>query len=154
MMKWIKRLFCEHEYEFVRNIYGDEINACGGYRSIWKCKKCSKIEYRKKLQTVSMLQRLDNLYDEYYHNKYEEWRTLRSDTLVNITNDMLETAKKGECWYTIVLICDEDANDKNYYEKWFTENNLKIEKIELFNQKEKCSKLNQYKFHIRWKYKY
>ena len=154
MMKWIKRLFCEHEYEFVRNIYGDEINACGGYRSIWKCKKCSKIEYRKKLQTVSMLQRLDNLYDEYYHNKYEEWRTLRSDTLVNITNDMLETAKKGECWYTIVLICDEDANDKNYYEKWFTENNLKIDKIELFNQKEKCSKLNQYKFHIRWKYKY
>ena len=154
MIKWVKRLFCEHEYEFVRNIYGDEINACGGYRSIWKCKKCSKIEYRKKLQTVSMLQRLDNLYDEYYHNKYEEWRTLRSDTLVNITNDMLEIAKKGECWYTIVLICDEDANDKNYYEKWFTENNLKIEKIELFNQKEKCSKLNQYKFHIRWKYKY
>ena len=36
----------------------------------------------------------------------------------------------------------------------FTENNLKIEKIELFNQKEKCSKLNQYKFYIRWKYKY
>ena len=154
MMKWIKRLFCEHEYEFVRNIYGDEINACGGYRSIWKCKKCGKIEYRKKLQTVSLLQRLDNLYDEYYHNKYEEWRTLRSDTLINITNDMLEAAKRGECWYTIVLICDEDANDKNYYEKWFTENNLKIDKIELFNQKEKCSKLNQYKFHVSWKYKY
>lgn len=153
-MNLLKRLFCEHEYEFVRNIYGDEINACGGYRSIWKCKKCGKIEYRKNLQTVSLLQRLDNLYDEYYHNKYEEWRTLRSDTLVNITNDMLEIAKKGECWYTIVLICDEDANDKNYYEKWFTENNLKIEKIELFNQKEKCSKLNQYKFHISWKYKY
>ena len=35
-------------------------------------KKCSKIEYRKNLQTVSMLQCLDNLYDEYYHNKYEE----------------------------------------------------------------------------------
>lgn len=65
MMKWIKRLFCEHEYEFVRNIYGDEINTCGGYRSIWKCKKCGKIEYCKKLQTVSLLQRLDNLYDEY-----------------------------------------------------------------------------------------
>ena len=145
---------CEHEYEFVRNIYGDEINLCGGYRSIWKCKKCGKIEYRKNLQTVSLLQRLDNLYDEYYHNKYEEWRTLRSDTLVNIANDMLEAAKRGECWYTIVLICDEDTNDKNYYEKWFTENNLKIDKIELFNQKEKCSKLNQYKFHIRWKYKY
>ena len=46
-MNLLKRLFCEHEYEFVRNIYGDEINACGGYRSIWKCKKCGKIEYRK-----------------------------------------------------------------------------------------------------------
>lgn len=154
MMKWIKRLFCEHEYEFVRNIYGDEINACGGYRSIWKCKKCGKIEYRKNLQTISLLQRLDNSYDEYYHNKYEEWQTLKSNTLVVIANDMLEAAKRGECWYTIVLICDEDINDKNYYEKWFTENNLKIDKIELFNQKEKCSKLNQYKFHIRWKYKY
>lgn len=153
-MNLLKRLFCEHEYEFVRNIYGDEINACGGYRSIWKCKKCGKIEYRKNLQTVSLLQRLDNLYDEYYHNKYEEWQTLKSNTLVVIANDMLEAAKRGECWYTIVLICDEDTNDKNYYEKWFTENNLKIDKIELFNQKEKCSKLNQYKFHIRWKYKY
>ena len=154
MMKWIKSLFCKHEYEFVRNIYGDEINACGGYRSIWTCKKCGKIEYRKNLQTVSLLQRLDNLYDEYYHNKYEEWQTLKSNTLVDIANDMLEAAKRGECWYTIVLICGEDTNDKNYYEKWFTENNLKIDKIELFNQKEKCSKLNQYKFHIRWKYKY
>ncbi len=145
---------CEHEYEFVRNIYGDEINLCGGYRSIWKCKKCGKIEYRKNLQKFSILQRLDNLYDEYYHNKYEEWQTLRADTLTKITTDMLEFAKRGECWYTIVLTCDEDVNDKNYYEKWFTENNLKIEKIELFNQKEKCSKLNQYKFYIRWKYKY
>ena len=154
MMKWIKSLFCEHEYEFARNIYGDEINACGGYRSIWKCKKCGKIEYCKNLQTISLLQRLDNLYDEYYHNKYEEWQTLKSNTLDDIANDMLEAAKRGECWYTIVLICDEDTNDKNYYEKWFTENNLKIDKIELFNQKEKCSKLNQYKFHIRWKYKY
>ena len=67
---------------------------------------------------------------------------------------MLKAAKRGECCYTIVLVCDEYTNDKNYYEKWFTENNLKIEKIELFNQKEKCSKLNQYKFHICWKYKY
>jgi len=151
-MNWFKK--CEHEYEFVRNIYGDEINWCGGYRSIWKCKKCGKIEYRKNLQKFSMLQRLDNLYDEYYHNKYEEWQTLRADTLTKITTDMLEAAKRGECWYTIVLICDEDANDKNYYEKWFTENNLKIEEIELFNQKEKCDKLNQYQFHVRWKYKY
>lgn len=154
MMKWIKRLFCKHEYVFLRNIYGDEINWCGGYRSIWRCKKCGSLEYRKNLQKFSMLQRLDNLYDEYYHNKYEEWQTLRADTLTKMTTDMLEAAKRGECWYTIVLLCDEDTNDKNYYEKWFSENNLKIDEIELFNQKEKCDKLNQYKFHVRWKYKY
>lgn len=41
-MKFIKRLFCKHEYEFVRNIYGDEINMVGGRRSWWRCKKCGK----------------------------------------------------------------------------------------------------------------
>lgn len=48
-MKIFKRLFCKHEYEWERNIYGDEINYCGGKRSIWKCKKCGKIQYRDKL---------------------------------------------------------------------------------------------------------
>jgi hypothetical protein len=42
-MNFIKRLCCEHEYEFVRNIHGDEINWCGGHRSIWRCKKCGKV---------------------------------------------------------------------------------------------------------------
>lgn len=41
-MKFIKRLFCKHEYEFVRNIYGDEINMVNGRRSWWRCKKCGK----------------------------------------------------------------------------------------------------------------
>lgn len=45
-MNWFKSLFCKHEYEFVRNIYGDEINQLNGKRSEWKCKKCGKIEYR------------------------------------------------------------------------------------------------------------
>ena len=39
----IKRLFCKHEYEFERNIYGDEINHVGGCRSWWRCKKCGKL---------------------------------------------------------------------------------------------------------------
>ena len=39
-MGLIKRLFCEHEWEFDRNIYGDEINAAGGRRSWWRCPKC------------------------------------------------------------------------------------------------------------------
>ena len=45
----IKQLFCKHEYEFERNIYGDEINYCGGYRSWWRCKKCGKSHGREYL---------------------------------------------------------------------------------------------------------
>ena len=41
-MSFIKRLFCKHEYEFERNIYGDEINHVGGCRSWWRCRKCGK----------------------------------------------------------------------------------------------------------------
>jgi len=41
-MSIIKRLFCWHEYEFVRNIYGDEIVHAGYNRSWWRCKKCGK----------------------------------------------------------------------------------------------------------------
>ena len=41
-MSIIKRLFCRHEYEFVRNIYGDEIVHAGYNRSWWRCKKCGK----------------------------------------------------------------------------------------------------------------
>lgn len=55
-MNWFKRLFkkCNHDWEFVRNIYGDEINFRNGNRSEWQCKKCGKIEWRKNLQEYSM----------------------------------------------------------------------------------------------------
>lgn len=49
-MNIIKRLFCTHEYEFVRNIYGDEINWAGGKRSWWRCRKCGKLIARKELK--------------------------------------------------------------------------------------------------------
>lgn len=48
-MSWLKRLFCKHDYEFVRNIYGDEINHVGGRRSWWRCRKCGKWIARDKL---------------------------------------------------------------------------------------------------------
>lgn len=48
-MNWIKRLFCKHEHAFVRNIWGDEIIACGYKRSLWKCKRCGKYQLRDKL---------------------------------------------------------------------------------------------------------
>jgi len=43
MLNWIKALFCQHDLIFVRNIYGDEIIACGYKRSLLKCRKCGKI---------------------------------------------------------------------------------------------------------------
>lgn len=40
------RLFCRHDYVFVRNLYGDQINVFGGARSIWQCSKCNKEQWR------------------------------------------------------------------------------------------------------------
>lgn len=52
-MKTLKKMFCKHEnLEFIRNIYGDEINRISLkhiYRSIWQCKDCGKIVYKGKL---------------------------------------------------------------------------------------------------------
>lgn len=44
MIKFFKKLFCIHDFELQRIIYGDEIlyrNA----RQEWKCKKCGKYFY-------------------------------------------------------------------------------------------------------------
>lgn len=45
MIKFIKNLFCKHDYRHVRNIYGDEIIRGDWKRSEFKCKKCGKIHY-------------------------------------------------------------------------------------------------------------
>ncbi len=49
-MNWLKtaihRLFCRHDYSWLRNIYGDEIIYTGFKRSVWKCSKCGKYKYR------------------------------------------------------------------------------------------------------------
>lgn len=49
------RLFhrCKHEYQWKRNIHGDEINwlstAHEIFRSVWKCKECGKTQLRNGL---------------------------------------------------------------------------------------------------------
>ena len=48
-MNWIKRLFCAHSFEFVRNIHGDEIIMSGWKRSVWRCAKCGKFQDRDEL---------------------------------------------------------------------------------------------------------
>lgn len=45
---------CKHKsIEFIRNVYGDEINVLSSdrmiVRSIWKCKNCGKIIYKGRL---------------------------------------------------------------------------------------------------------
>ena len=44
-MRFLKRLFCKHDYVFVRNIHGDEIIEYEWKRSIWKCQLCGKTFY-------------------------------------------------------------------------------------------------------------
>lgn len=51
MIGFLKRLFCKHDLEYVRNVYGDEINYLGGKRSIWKCAKCDKYELKDQLHS-------------------------------------------------------------------------------------------------------
>ena len=48
-MNLIRRILCKHDYVFVRNIYGDEINIAGGKRSWWRCRKCGKWKLRSQL---------------------------------------------------------------------------------------------------------
>ena len=50
-MKILKKLFCKHNYKWIRNVFGDEIYMTGKFkRSWWKCNKCSNwksLEYLK-----------------------------------------------------------------------------------------------------------
>lgn len=150
----ISKYSCEHEYEFVRNIYGDQRNYYNGMCSEWRCKKCGHIQYREDYHTVGTLcEELDKIYDNFYKDKYNSWKELRSETLNDMLKKMREAAYKGECYIDIVLFCEEKYDDKYYYEKWFDENGLKHE-YELHNQEEKCNEVNCYEFHVSWKYKY
>lgn len=59
MMEFFKKLFCQHKFEVMRNIQGDEIivGSCDwGPRMVflithWSCAKCGKVEERYKLWT-------------------------------------------------------------------------------------------------------
>lgn len=49
-MNILKKIFCKHNYKFIRNIYGDEIRYLGWKRSEWQCQKCGKYQYKDKLK--------------------------------------------------------------------------------------------------------
>jgi hypothetical protein len=48
-MNWILRFLCKHEFEIVRNVYGDEIIMLNYKRSVWRCVHCRKIQLRDSL---------------------------------------------------------------------------------------------------------
>lgn len=148
VIDFIKSLFCKHEYEFVRNIHGDEINYMGGKRSIWKCKKCGKIQYRDELEKSLQEKLYRNCY-QYQEDKYKKWCELHKETLDNMTKTMVKKSNEGFYWADFVLLCEEKYNDRNYYEKWLDDNKLKFT-YELYHQKEICDEVNQYKFTIKW----
>lgn len=147
-MSIIKRLFCNHEYEFVRNIHGDEINWCGGKRSIWKCKKCGKLQYRYELE-LPLQEKLYRNCCKYQEDKYNKWKELRKETLDDMTKLMLEKSTKGLYSIDYILLCEEKYNDLDYYKEWLEDNKLDFT-YELYHQKEFCEEVNQYRFIIKW----
>lgn len=151
IFNWFKRFWCEHEYEFVRNIYGDEINECGGYRSLWKCNKCGRYKYDKMLFVKKPLKEtLNGLYDDYYDNEYDNWCKEHEEFLQEVTNKLVGIASLGLCYAEVIMTTKESTNDRWHFEQWLQENRLKYEHY-LYNQKERFDEINQYIFKIRWK---
>lgn len=46
---FIRRSFCHHEDKHHRNIYGDEIIYTGNFRTVFKCTKCGRYRYERRL---------------------------------------------------------------------------------------------------------
>ena len=146
----IKSWFCKHEYEFVRNIHGDEINWCGGYRSIWRCKKCGNIQYREELNPIGSLfcQMLNRKYDKYYEDKFKDWQEENKSSIEDIKKQMIKAAEQGKCWLDIVLFIDENKSDRYYWEKTFDELGIKFDRENLPKEYYQIYKLT---YHLKWK---
>lgn len=149
LYKLIQKIGCDHEYKWVRNIYGDEINLTDGKRSIWKCFKCDKIQYRDELKPEGKLfaQELDRYYYQHYNEQYNEWIIKNEEQLEEIKEDMINAAKRGECWYHIVLHCVEENKDREYYKKYFKSLGLKVE-YQRLNGEPYCDA--DYNFTMKW----
>lgn len=118
-MNWLRKFIwkfgCEHKYEFVSNIYGDQINQHNGKCSIWKCAKCGKIEYKDILYPNYNVGNLDKYLieqsEKYYTNKQKNWEINNQQLLNDIISAMVIEASKGN--YHIDYICS--FNDEDFY---------------------------------------
>lgn len=65
-----KRLFCKHDYGFVRNIYGNEINILNA-RSIWRCRhlSCGKVKLSPTLYDIGEMSDGYHTFNELYHHR-------------------------------------------------------------------------------------
>ena len=63
-----KQLFCKHQYEFIRNVHGDEIYLLNA-RSIWRCSTCSKILYGALPFDVGEVSDGYHTFNELYHHR-------------------------------------------------------------------------------------
>jgi len=52
-MNIFRRLFCKHDFTFMRNLYGDQIIEWNYSRSVWRCSKCGRVEGRAELLSPS-----------------------------------------------------------------------------------------------------
>ena len=113
-MNLIKQLFCKHNFKFIRNIYGDEINLHNGNRSEWKCKKCGKTKYQQQYVELENREQLEVtiLYIKSKIRDLNYWKEQEIDRL----------AKFGETIKAVVFLKEKefitDYNGKKRHLYW------------------------------------
>ena len=90
MLNFLNKLFCNHEYEFIKNVYGDGINHFNGNRSIVKCRKCGKYKsdwkYIGSKYINNLITRINDSEIENISDKYHTFKELYDFRLVYNAN--------------------------------------------------------------------
>lgn len=128
-MNWIKRIFCKHDYEFVRNIYGDEINNGAGKRSEWRCRKCGKTIYKNEIRldldnTHTLCSELRILSQKYDDNLQADWEQKHARLINNTISDLRKAAKKGLYRYEGYVILED--KDVRYFRTFILNQKLNL----------------------------
>ena len=119
-MNWLRKLIqkigCDHEYEFVRNLHGDEINQHDGKRSEWQCTKCGWLTYKNYLvldvdEDHPLGYQLREKQRKYAMQQQDSWEQNNVSFLNSIISEMKEAASKGEeSWKGDVVLSKGDFN--------------------------------------------
>ena len=125
-MNIIKQLFCKHEYKFVHNLHGDEINQHNGKRSLCKCNKCGKLKYcNRQLEPILSLDtELNNIVNEYYNQKQKDWEYNNAKLINNLISECKKAASRGEYYWTGNFIFSRD--DFFHFKHFIESHHLRI----------------------------